>query len=250
MVVGLVGRRMKPRFVVVSTAFNAPTEMKCRVSVSSQEDVGIVEHRYINAGAQAKPAPVVVNLIAMIANLPKETVVAWLDGDDWLSIPKSLATIARIYEEKPETWLTYGQYMHADGRPGHCQPYGMVLHYDTKWRELEGVDWEPSPRYQPWFASHLKTFRAGLFQRILETDFKIGAIPTQEWLELAVDLAVMFSMLEMGGPQRVLFNPDVLHVYNPPFNFEHNPTQPEAFRKSLVGPAIRAKAPDQRIEAL
>src|SRR5260221_14310291 len=85
MVVGLVGRRMKPRFVVVSTAFNAPTEMKCRVSVSSQEDVGIVEHRYINAGAQAKPAPVVVNLIAMIANLPKETVVVWLDGDDWRS---------------------------------------------------------------------------------------------------------------------------------------------------------------------
>jgi hypothetical protein len=240
---------MRPHFVVVSTAFNAPTEAKCRASVLSQEDVGIVEHRYINAGAQPKPEPVVVNLMAMIEGLPKETIVVWLDGDDWLSSSKALATIATIYEEKPETWLTYGQYVHADGRPGHCQPYGMVLHYDTKWRELEGVDWDPSPRYQPWFASHLKTFRAGLFHRIELDDFKLGNL-TQEWIELAVDLAVMFPMLEMAGPERVVFNPNVVHVYNDASSFEHRASQRELLKERAVARAIRAKRPYDRIEAL
>ena len=240
---------MKPRFVVVSTAFNAPTEMKCRLSVSSQVDVGIVEHRYINAGAQSKPEPVVVNLMAMIANLPRETVVVWLDGDDWLSSSTSLSTIARIYKEKPETWLTYGQYIHADGRPGHCMPYTDMQRTDNDWREV-GVEWEPSPRHQPWFASHLKTFRAGLFQRILEIDFKIGAFPTQEWLELAVDLAVMFPMLEMAGPKRCVFNPTVVHVYNAASSFEHHASDRELLKERAVARAIRKKAPYSRIEAM
>jgi hypothetical protein len=136
-------------------------------------------------------------------SLPPETVVCWLDADDWL-LPDALETVAAAYAED-DVWLTYGQFW-------FCQWTG------EGWRRSNGVA-TPYPddvvrrgayRADPWRASHLKTWRAGLFHQIKEADLKR---PDGTWITEATDLAVMFPLLEMAGERhRCVLNP--IYEYN------------------------------------
>jgi glycosyltransferase involved in cell wall biosynthesis len=184
---------MKPNLVVVSTCFNSPTEVKCRASVALQ--TLRVSHVFIDAARQETPKTHSENLYDAVKGLHPDDVVIQLDGDDWLPHAHVLEQIASIYED-PEVWLTYGSFATTDGAyASNNAPYAP--HEDI--------------RTAAWRCSHLKTFRAGLFQRINPEDLKL---PDGTFTGRAVDHATMFPMVEMAGWDRTRWVKDVLYIYN------------------------------------
>ncbi len=182
--------------IVVSTGINAPTKERCIESVTRQTGVAPV-HVYIEAADQHPPWSATANLASVIRpRAPREIVV----------------------------WLTYGSYVHADGRRGICAPYESTAY-----------------RVEPWKASHLRTFRAGLFQRIKPENLRF---------DLAVDQAVMLPMLEMAGAARVKFVPRVLAIYNYGNSYEHRASAYELAAERRAARAIRALPTYPRLERL
>lgn len=185
------------KITVVSTGFFAPTKSKCIASVAAQVEAEF-EHAYIEAGEQEQPAPrALENMTRVIHGVPDDRIIALLDGDDWLAHPRALATVQDAYEANPALLATYGSYVYADGRPGHCASYGTV----------------PPRQCKQFLASHLKTFRAGMFKRINRGDLM---------LPHGQDIAIMLPILEMAGPARVKFIPEILYIYSSRTSFAFN----------------------------
>lgn len=135
----------------------------------------------------------------VMESLPPETVVCWLDGDDWLARPDAIEIVRSVYDSG-DVWLTFGSFEcwpHDPERRG-CAPYAPDVVADGSYRKA------------PWLASHLKTFRAGLFLAIRERDLKQ---PDGSWMTEVTDRATMWPMLEMAG-ERHRFIPEVLVTYN------------------------------------
>ena len=178
--------------VAVSTALNPPPAVraKCENSISSQTFP--IRHIYIDAGQQGGAC--LENVFQAVHSLHPTDIVLWVDGDDWL-IPSNAAEIV-IKAHRQGAWVTWGQYLLHDGkntRVGHC--------HDSLNRRM--------CRREPWYASHLRTFRAGLFQQIKQEDlFWKGT-----WSPECCDLATMFPMLEMADG-RAAFISDTLYGYN------------------------------------
>lgn len=127
-------------------------------------------------------------------DLPDDEVIVWLDGDDWLAHDQALEIVARAYAAEKEPWLTYGQFMFQDGEVGFANPYppGKHARLDPVWR-----------------ATHLKTFRAGLVKKLNPSDLMNG----DAWVDLAIDRAVMWPLLEMAGDHYTCIH-QILSVYN------------------------------------
>ena len=179
--------------IVISTGLHTPELARARCLRSVKEQVGVdVEHRVFDAELPdpASPWAHFQILSECLKSEAPDTIVVSLDLDDWLARPDALAIVQKHHDDG--AWVTYGSYKHADGRPGHCE-------------QLKG-----DPRKVPWVTSHLKTFRAGLFQRITATDLRFDG----DWLPHARDLALMFPMLEMAGRESSHFVPEVLVTYN------------------------------------
>ena len=133
-----------------------------------------------------------------IHNCPKDAIIIILDGDDWLAHPLVLPYINEIYQ-KEDVWLTYGQFIYSTTHYlGYCLP-------------LPSDMWPKYPiRKLTWVASHLRTFYAGLFQKIAREDL----IYEGEFFPVCADLATMFPMLEMAGSDHVRYIDLILYVYN------------------------------------
>jgi hypothetical protein len=191
----------QPMITVVSTGFKHPTKKKCLASVAEQKPLEghrlCFDHVYIEASEQPEPKSALENFYDVAMALPPDRVIACLDGDDWFLHDRALGKISAIYEDKPETLVTYGQYCTFDpfGRysEGKCSEHPRDSYRDDVWR-----------------ASHLKTFRAGIFQRIKKEDLFFGG----DWMRVTCDVAVMMPILEMAGPERTVFNREVLYVYD------------------------------------
>lgn len=131
---------------------------------------------------------------------PKDVVVC-VDGDDWLTAPDVLSYIDSLYGQH-DCWVTFGQFEFANGDYGFAQPFSSEEDFAT---------------LRDYFrASHLRTFRAGLFHRIAEQDPEYACLKdaSGNWLSSAVDVALMCPLLEMAGFARVRFADRVLYHYN------------------------------------
>jgi hypothetical protein len=212
---------------VISTGFRAPTAHLCRASVAAQVGVS-VEHIYVEASEQDPPLTVSENLYNAVQGLPEERVCAWIDGDDWLAMPDALARVAKWYADDYELMLTYGSFVTSDGDPATWQ--GAYPH-------------DADVRQHPWKASHLRTFRAGLFQRLTPEDLQLDG----EWLSLGVDQAVMLPMLEMAGHTRRHFCPVPLVIYNTSTSWAAHARPADLEREAGVVARVRAKARKVRI---
>ena len=215
--------------LVVSTGNAAPTREKCIASVDMQEGVD-VHHVYVEASAQSPRRGVMQNRYEAITLGPwrsPETIVAIVDGDDWLVTKDALAKVQAVHDAG--AWLTWGSFELADGRPGCCARYG-----------------DDDPRTTPWRMSHLKTFRLGLFQRIkLEHLQRDG-----QWLQHALDLAIMFPMYELCPPERRRFIPDILYADNLATRHEWN-SPPDGLQREREDVAyVRGLPRYERIEKL
>lgn len=227
--------------VVISTARNAEKYADGCISSVAEQSYRAAKHFYIDAAStddtreeavnaangdpdihvirKDKPYPLLANIVPIINALPPDCVVAWVDGDDAL-MPGALERVAREYDET-DCLVTYGQFEWMDGTKGFAAEYPR------------GADY----RKLPWLATHLKTFKAGLFQQIPHDQF---ATRKGKWLELAVDLAVMFPLLELSGG-RHRFIPDVLYRYNSDHSYAANASLADREYERLCDKFIRSK---------
>ena len=65
-------------------------------------------------------------------------------------------------------------------------------------------------REYKWRASHLRTFKKGLWNKIDQSDF---VDDDGEYYKMAYDQAMVLPMLEMAA-ERAKYIPEILHVYN------------------------------------
>jgi len=124
-------------------------------------------------------------------------IVIILDGDDWLAHAGVFSYVDDVYADG-NTWLTYGQFReYPSGSLGFCCPMPAEIVANNAFREFG---------FPP---SHLRTFYAGLFQKIRIEDL------THEgaFFSMCADIAAMFPMIEMAC-DHFKFIPDVLLGYN------------------------------------
>ncbi len=143
-----------------------------------------------NMGAMA-------NMYHAIHALDPHDVVVILDGDDWFSHERVLEHLNEYYANE-DVWLTYGQHIeYPSFTVGLCQPL------KKKYLKPGGF------RKAKFLFSHLRTFYAGLFQKIEKGHFmKNGA-----FLEMGCDVASMLPMLEMAG-EHAYFIRELMMMYN------------------------------------
>ncbi|MGA2885797.1 MAG: glycosyltransferase family A protein [Halobacteriota archaeon] len=208
--------------IVTSTAYKAGKYAKqCIDSVRNQEDVAY-RHCYISFDREtmryleeieptihedqrlalyySEKKTFVEELLPLWLSLDPEDIVVWLDGDDWLAINEALAVVKSHYEQG--AWATYGQFLWSSRYLDFARP-GDV-----------GCAWQSgdNPRQEPWRATHLKTFKAGLIRHIRTSDLKW---PDGEWAGVggALDQRIMLAILEMAQ-ERAHFISQVLYVFN------------------------------------
>lgn len=166
---------------------------------------------------------------------PEKSIVITLDGDDWFPHNNVLSRINQIYKETG-CWMTYGTYEE--------YPYRSVSHiyreYPREVRENKTF------RQYQWLGSHLRTFRRELFLKIDENDLKDPV--TNDYVSFAPDLSFQFPMLEMCGPDKSLYIPEILYVYNVENPNNENKQDPSEIAR--IERHLRSKPPYQTIESL
>jgi glycosyltransferase involved in cell wall biosynthesis len=130
-----------------------------------------------------------------------DDIIVLVDGDDWLPNKNVLSYINDFYNQN-DCWIMYGQSQWTDGRRGFASAYSA--------EEFANV------RKTPFKVSHLRTFRAGLYQKIQEQDSTFSCMKdsNNEFYKMTYDVAIMFPMLEMAGVEKVAFNDTILYIYN------------------------------------
>ncbi|MFI5333336.1 MAG: glycosyltransferase family 2 protein [Candidatus Babeliales bacterium] len=124
-------------------------------------------------------------------------IVCTLDGDDWCKDDQVLATVNEAYAN-PNVWMTYGQFEGFPGKiNGFCREFPSFIVEHNAFRDFD------------WVSSHLRTFYAGLFQKIRLQDL----VDKGEFFDVTWDLGFMYPMLEMARERHKLI-PRVLYVYN------------------------------------
>ena len=274
-VAGVTSKRL--HITVTGTGFRAAEwAAKCIESVARQ--TVRADHIYIAADDETFAAARAVksdavdgrgqsafdNLVPLWGSLPDEEIVVWLDGDDWLFDDHALERVLRAHEAG--ALMTYGQFRWSStGEIGFAAPHDHTL-----------------PRASsPWRATILRTFRAGLVRRIKDEDLRWpkldapGARGTYgeirrvslsqlgydasdhparsedfagKWIDATLDQAIMLPCLEMAGPDRAVFIPEVLAVYNDVNLRTMNDATRFHEREALL--YIRSRAPYERIDRL
>ena len=165
-----------------------------------------------------------------LSDAAAEDVVILLDGDDWFASRSVLRHLGQHYEDS-DCWVTYGSYvMHPHGLRGP-EPSEYPL----------GVIERNSYRQDLWRASHLRTFRQHMWDKIDKKDLKDA---DGNFYEMTYDQAIMLPLLEMAGP-RCKYIPEILHVYNKenPLNVDKTRTQEQV----KTAQEIRSKSPYERL---
>lgn len=138
---------------------------------------------------------------------PKEIIVI-CDGDDWFAHNNVLSYLNNVYQSN-NVWLTWGQFWYwKKDRLGCSRSVAKETLQAGTIRE-----------WRPWVTSHLRTYYAGLAQKIQYKDLLYKG----QFFSMSADAAKMMPMIEMAG-DRVQFIKDVLYIYNDDnqLSFHHN----------------------------
>lgn len=133
--------------------------------------------------------------ISMFSDDPEDIIIT-LDGDDWFSNNSVLSYLNDIYQDD-NIWLTYGQYEPLSKTySNYCKPIPNTRTYR---------------RSRVWLTSHLRTFKARLWNSIDKNDFKLE---DGTYVPACGDLVFMYPMIEMASSKHIKFIEKVLMVYN------------------------------------
>jgi glycosyltransferase involved in cell wall biosynthesis len=154
-----------------------------------------------------------------------EDICIEVDGDDWLPDSRVFERVVETYNGG-DIWLLNGSFRYHDGRPGFSQPH-------TTFEDI---------RQKPFTLSHLRTWKVFLWRSINPEDLKDSE--GNNW-KIACDLAFMFPMVEMCGPEHYKFMYDINYIYNEsnPLN-EHKVNLNEVQRMNHI---IRAFKPYEKL---
>ena len=133
--------------------------------------------------------------IELLSN-DKEDILVTVDGDDWLHNNDVLMYLDKVYQDE-EVYMTYGQYEPlSKSYSNYCKPIP-----DTRTYRKGGQ----------WLASHLRTVKRKLFDKINKNDLKQK---DGEYYKFAGDTAYIYPIIEMAGQKHMKFIDKILYVYN------------------------------------
>lgn len=122
-----------------------------------------------------------------------EDILLFVDGDDWLPDPGVLQRLNDFYNEK-ECWMTYGGMV--------CWKGGDTVENAHPQNSLyaPGIHANNTYRQDHWRASHLRSFRWWLYEKVKDEDLRYSV--TNEYYH-AEDLAASYPCLEMCPKERI-----------------------------------------------
>lgn len=156
------------------------------------------------------------NFYKAVHGLDPKDIVVCVDGDDRLSSPSALERIAAEYEN-PDVWLTYGNFITDPPDPDRklaSKAYSKFVLDNGGFRD------------ETFYAGHIKTFYAKLFQLIKKEDL---TWTSGEFLPVCGDMGFMFPMLEMASEGHFRFIDEILYIYN-----INNPQNDHKMRKDAL----------------
>jgi len=162
-----------------------------------------------------------------------DDIIILIDGDDWLPNKNVLSYVNDFYNQN-DCWIMYGQSQWTDGRRGFASAYSV--------EEFKNI------RKSPFRVSHLRTFRAGLYQKIKEqdSDFSCMKDSNGDFYKMTYDVSIMLPIMEMAGYDKVKFNDTILYIYN-----RNNPISDDKVNQQLqwdIHAEISNKKPFKKIE--
>jgi len=148
-----------------------------------------------------------------------------VDGDDWLPNSNVLGLINETYDDK-DVWMTSGSFKYSTGANGFSVPPSSF----------------DNIRKQNFTLSHLRTWKAWLWNKIKEEDLRDSE---GNYWSVAGDLSFMFPMFEMSGEKHYRHIPSITYIYNEnnPLN-DHKVNMPKV--NSIVN-IIRNKTPYDKL---
>lgn len=164
-----------------------------------------------------------------------EDIVVLLDGDDWFPNKNTLSYINEFYQ-KNDCWIMYGQSQWTDGRRGFAASYT-----EEEFNDIRGTQFK---------VSHLRTFKAGLYKKIVDQDPDFSCLKDDfgDFYKMTYDVAIMFPILEMAGYEKTKFNDTILYIYN-----RNNPISDDRVNQALqtnIHMEINKKKKFKKIESL
>jgi len=156
-----------------------------------------------------------------------EDVLVLLDGDDWLTDSNSLEIVKKYYDHG-NTLLTHGDYKTSDNSPkATLSPYNIG----------------DNVRSAQWKATHLRTMKMKVWNKIKEEDLKNDK---GVFFESAWDLAIMMPAIEIAGLFNIRYVSEPVYTYNtenPVSDFRKRPDEQGMYEK-----LIRNRPPYQKVE--
>jgi glycosyltransferase involved in cell wall biosynthesis len=128
------------------------------------------------------------------SDIDDNEVIVEIDGDDWLPDRNVLKRINDYYLDQ-NIWIANGSFKYHNGALGFSSPQ-------------QNFDDLRNSRFT---ASHIRTWRAFLWRKILVKDLKDE---NGVYWRISGDLSFMFPMLEMSGLEHYKFMPEINYVYN------------------------------------
>jgi glycosyltransferase involved in cell wall biosynthesis len=128
-----------------------------------------------------------------------EDVIVWVDGDDRLASPDSLAILRREYDD--DTLMTYGNYR-PDPPSDTCPPALPYPPEVVAANEVRKHTLEEGVLY-----NHLRTVKYGIFAHLSEEDFQFD---DGTWFPTTPDVAVMIPCMELAGDRVKVLEAELL----------------------------------------
>ncbi|MBS0648530.1 MAG: glycosyltransferase [Verrucomicrobia bacterium] len=173
---------------------------------ASSDGTGILVKEYAQKKGQAHRVEVIINdqnkgalanIFKAVWSCSPHEIIVNLDGDDWMAHRDVLAQLSKVYAD-PQVWMTYGQFIYY---PSYKPGFGAAIPSHVIEQNLF--------RSSNQGTTALRTFYAGLFQKIKQEDLMYKG----DFFRVGYDLAMMLPMLEMAG-HHSRFIPDIGYVYN------------------------------------
>lgn len=129
-----------------------------------------------------------------------DDIIIILDLDDWFYDNNVLEKLNNIYNKK-DCWTTYGTLIRSDDGKSY---------YNTGYPN-NIIETRAYRKYKTWKWQALRTFKGFLWNSIKTDDLKTSE---GDYAAGAYDRAIGYPILEMTPPEKNIYIPDILMVYN------------------------------------
>ena len=167
-----------------------------RLEYSIEKDTRFIIHHNVNKGGHIDNFVSCIDYLKENSLISPEDIIVEVDADDWLLHPFVFQYLNQVYQD-PNIWMSYGHYIeYPSGQLGGH--FNMYL--------------ADNIRESPFAYSHLKTYKAWLFDKVSRED--LTNPETEKYWRAAPDFAMSMPMVEMAGKDRIFRLDQPVYVYN------------------------------------